>query len=175
MNEKWRDIAGYEGLYAISSRGRVKRIAGGCGAKIGRILKTSKRRGYVHLSLYRKQVQDTRKAHQLVAQAFLGPKPSERHEVNHLNGIRDDNRFENLEWCTRSENLLHAYHVLGTMKRPEAPKGEQSGGARLTLAEVGDIRALYEGGGITYQKLGEQFGVNLSTIGYIVRGDTWKG
>ncbi len=55
-----------------------------------------------------------RKVHRLIAELFIGPPPSPKHtDINHKNGIRDDNRIENLEWCTRSENVKHAYAVLG--------------------------------------------------------------
>lgn len=172
--ERWKDIKGHEGLYQISDVGRVKRIGGGRGAKAGRILSSSNVHGYRHVDLYRKQVRDSKRVHILVAEAFIGARPSDRHEINHKNGCRSDNRVENLEWCTRSENLWHAYHILGTMKRPTAPKGERSGPAILTEKEVVEIRGLYSKGNVTYAQLSDRYGVSWSTIGYIVRGKTWR-
>lgn len=64
-------------------------------------------------------------AHRLIAEVFLGPPPTAKHtDVNHKNGIKDDNRLCNLEWCTRSENLKHSY---GVLKR-KTPLGRNLGG-----------------------------------------------
>lgn len=53
-----------------------------------------------------------RRGHRLVALAFMGAPPTDSHVLNHKNGVKDDNRLENLEWCTISENTLHGWHVL---------------------------------------------------------------
>ena len=101
--EIWRDIAGYEGLYQVSNCGRVKSFYRG-----GRILKQSLKRGYMFVELYLNTNGKIHIVHRLVAQAFI-PNPLNKLEVNHINGIKTDNRVENLEWVTRSENEQHAY------------------------------------------------------------------
>lgn len=65
-------------------------------------------KGYIRMSLGGKKVM----AHRVVAEAFLG-KPMPYQQVNHKNGIKTDNRIENLEWCSASENLKHSYEKLG--------------------------------------------------------------
>lgn len=107
MSEIWRPIIGILG-YECSSAGRFRsldRVAKGSGLPIrGRILAQSVRKtGYKLISIKGK----TRNAHRVIAQTFL-PNPEKKPFINHKNGIKGDNRIENLEWCTHSENVLHA-------------------------------------------------------------------
>lgn len=109
--EFWRPVVGFEGLYDVSSEGRVKSIARGVGAKGGfarwtqnRILRpTPRRTGYVVVSLSREGENEYRSIHRLVCEAFHGP-PPEGHVVRHLNGVPYDNRSDNVKWGTPQEN-----------------------------------------------------------------------
>lgn len=106
MNEEWKIINEFPN-YAVSNTGEVKNI------NTGRVLKPGTLRyGYKLVWLYVDRKRYGRQIHRLVAKAFV-PNPENKPEVNHINGITNDNRAENLEWCTHSENNLHAFRVLG--------------------------------------------------------------
>ena len=115
--EIWKDIANYEGLYQVSSEGRVRRVDSYVNTGIkhseqklhkGRILKQRlKRNGYLTVDLSKDQIVKTISVHRLVATAFID-KDNDKNEVNHINCNRQDNRVENLEWVTHKENQAHA-------------------------------------------------------------------
>ena len=97
MEEIWRDIKGYEGLYKISSYGRVySHYKKDC-------LKPGNNRGYLYVNLYKKGKNNTCKIHRLVAEAFI-LNPNNYEEVNHKDENKQNNRVENLEWCDRKYN-----------------------------------------------------------------------
>ncbi len=102
MKEIWKQIEGYEGLYDISNHGHVKSV------RSGKILSPeTKGDGYLRVTLGGKH----QRVHRLVAKAFI-ENTENKPEINHKNGIRNDNMVENLEWATPKENRLHAIQVL---------------------------------------------------------------
>jgi hypothetical protein len=102
--EVWKDIKGYEGIYKVSSYGRVKSYK----KPIPIIIKPGKDKdGYLQFVLYKQGNPTMRKIHRNVAESFIINTLNKKC-VNHINGIKSDNRVENLEWCTHKENIQHA-------------------------------------------------------------------
>ena len=108
--EVWRPVLGFEGLYEVSSYGRVRSLSrlrsapdGRKRRVIGKILKSGKQREYLKVGLADCKRVKHRTIHQLVLEAFDGPRP-EGMEARHLNGMSFDNRLVNLKWGTSVEN-----------------------------------------------------------------------
>ena len=113
IEEIWKDVVGYENIYQISNLGRVKALErpvnNRAGKRFEKILKYRiSERGYCITVLSKEAKSKKCFIHRLIAQAFI-PNPENKLEINHINGIRHDNRIENLEWCTRKENMVHAF------------------------------------------------------------------
>jgi len=120
LNEEWRDIKGYEGYYQVSNMGRVKclphPIYNGKGWFIckSHIMKPNVlAKGYFQLRISDKNFNNKcYQVHRLVALAFISiPNPKDFNQINHINGNKQDNRVENLEWCNNSLNQLHAWRT----------------------------------------------------------------
>ena len=107
MTEIWKDVVGYEGLYQVSSLGRVKSLPrfGTVGGIMCGFVRPD---GYRHITLHKNNNAKSYLVHRIVATSFI-----ENHnnlpEVNHINGNKLDNCVENLEWCSRKDNLYHAF------------------------------------------------------------------
>ena len=166
MEEKWLPIKGYEKYYMISNLGRVKSL------RTGKILK--KRLtfdGYVKVTLTINYESKDFRVHRLVAEHFI-PNPEGKETVNHIDGNKENNSVDNLEWATRSEQLYHAYK-LGTKK---SQKGCSNVNSKLTEDDVREIRKSYKKGikGYGYQALANKYGVDKTTIANIVNYRTYK-
>ena len=158
--EIWKTIVGFEN-YSISNKGQVRNDL------TRRILSTFPVGGYLMVNLMANGSKKLVYVHRLVGQAFVD-NPNDYKEINHINGKKDDNLPDNLEWCTRSENIKHAYAT--SLMKPL--KGESSGMSKLTDAEVLLIREL-RSAGIILQELSDRFGVTKSVISNISRYKTW--
>ena len=159
MREDWKAIPGYPD-YEASDDGRVRRSHEALrmpGYMLG--LKARKADEYLYVS-FRPLV------HCLVAAAFIGPRPAGAF-VNHKDGNKQNNRLENLEYVTPSDNTVHAYET-GLHGR-----GENHGRAKLTDAQVIEIRARYKGQWGSQTKLAKEYGVSQGLISQIVRGGIW--
>jgi hypothetical protein len=149
--------------YAVSTLGRVRREIGSTRAKAGNILRlTQERHGYLKVHLDGR----TRRVHQLVAEAFLGPRP-EGKETCHNNGDPSDNRLTNLRYDTPAANSADR------IQHGTANRGERHGSARLTEDDVHRIRAQFAQG-MTDTEIASPLGVSRRTIGDIRSGATWS-
>ena len=134
--EIWKDIEGYEGLYQVSSWGRVKN------SRTGRILKGLRDKdGYLLVGLCKKSVSQTHKVHRLVAEAFI-PNPQNKPQVNHIDEDKENNHVENLEWSTAKENANHGTRNLRGSKTKSKPiicieTGVEYYGARECARQMG--------------------------------------
>lgn len=112
VSEKWKAVPGYYGKYAVSSHGRFRCRTG--------FMRPSKRPdGYFEIKLFEKGSTKNHRVARLVARAFIGEPPDARSQINHKDGNKANNRVDNLEWVTPSENIRHRYAVIGP-----APVGE---------------------------------------------------
>ena len=107
MEEEWRPIKGYEGLYEVSNMGRVKSLHRHQSAILKQGMGHS---GYMGVSLYKNGTRNRTLVHRLVATAFI-QNPYNYEIVNHKDGNKNNNIVDNLEWCTSSYNTKHAYRI----------------------------------------------------------------
>lgn len=114
MNKEiWKDVKGYEGLYQVSNKGRVKSFPrqGTHSNKINILRQNTKNsKHYCHCILTKNGKPKTVSVHRLVAIAFI-PNPQNKEQVNHIDGNKENNCVYNLEWCTNQENMDHSYKM----------------------------------------------------------------
>lgn len=125
--------------------------------------------GYLHVVLSTGGRPHTLKVQRLIALHFLGPKPNGL-VVCHNDGDMTNNAASNLRYDTQRSNIADIHHVHGTA-RP--PRGSLNGQARLTEAQVLEIRSRYAAGGVTHRALGEQYGVSREQVRDINNRKAW--
>lgn len=163
----WRTVPGYP-AYEVSVDGLVRRCQGFRCRRAYRVLVPFVRpNGYAQVILYRDGRRQRFGVHQLVALAFLGPKPSLQHQVAHLDGQRLNNHVSNLAWLLPIENDAHK-DLHGTRLR-----GSQIHSAKLVEAQVVLIRQALAVG-IRQCVLAQAYGVSDSTVSLIARAKTWR-
>lgn len=169
MTERWLPVVGAESFYDVSDRGRIRsKHKIGRPARNGILQQAKNKKGYARVRLSIGTHDFSRVVHRLVLEAFVGPAPSEIHECNHKNGIKDDNRAENLEWVTPVENNRHS--VENGFWHPH--KGEAHGRAILTEKDVRRIRT--QQGKCTQRHLADKYGVTPQTIASVWKRRIWK-
>lgn len=167
MNDvKWAKVSGYP-QYEVSSEGDLRcwtsRNGRGMAKKPHPVACVIGAQGYVQAKLYSGGRQCSFNMHRLIAIAFWGL-PSPKHQVNHKNGVKRDNRLVNLEWVTHKENAMHSCRVL------KNGIGEKNSFAKLTDAQVAEIRARYAAGGVFQRELAAEYGVSGNHIHRLVNG-----
>lgn len=176
-HETWKEIPGYEGYYEVSDQGHVRSVDreivqdGRWGfikrTMKGRLLSPSNEHSnYPHVILSRGNEKESVKIHLLALRAFVGPCP-EGLQACHEDGDTRNNILSNLRWGTPKSNQAdrvgHGTHQYGA----RGPR------AKLTWGDVFQIRSIYRASAPCYAEVGRRFGVCATTIGQIVRRDTW--
>lgn len=167
QDEIWKEIKDFPN-YEVSNLGNIRN-------KITlKVRKSHINQGYVWMLLYKEGDRPKGRAvHRLVAQAFI-ENPENKAEVNHKNLDKTDNRAENLEWCTRQENLAHARTYLPQM-RPEnlslANRGEGHPQSKLTEEAVKAIFRNYPSK--TQKQIADAFGISPNTVQRLLSGNGW--
>ena len=158
-----KEITGYEGLYSITKDGRVwSHYSDG-------FIKTRLNDwGYKMARLYKNKKVKTLCIHKLLGTVFID-NPENKPQINHKNGIKTDNRIENLEWVTRSENVKHSYDI----GLQGCNHGEYSGKAKLEESQVIEIKQMLRNNE-TLKSISKRFGVSIGAISHIKHERTWR-
>lgn len=167
MIEKWKTIKGYEKLYHVSSKGRIKRLALTHYSNNERLLNLFLRNGYPSVRLCKEGKITNLLVHRIVADSFIGIIPI-KYQVNHKDGNKKNNNVENLEIITSKENHKHAADNRLTAI------GEKQHLSRLKTSEIKNIRNAYNLDGLTLEQLAQKYKVHLGTIWQIVNRKTWR-
>ena len=156
--EEWKPVDGYEGLYEVSNRGRVRSLdrftTGNRNRKIkGKILRNCHNQlNYCIVQLCKDGVPKKTRVHRLVASAFI-PNDEGKPYVNHIDGDPSNNDVSNLEWCTQAENIQHAYET-----------GLMPSRAKLKKWQVEYIMDKYVPYRYSAQKLANDLGIDIMTV-----------
>lgn len=178
--KNWHDIEGYKGIYQITTDGNVRSLdkvvncypstKRTCKGKILKPLTDAYGYHYFQLSDSNNQIKN-KKLHRLLCLAFL-PNPMKYPHVNHKNGVKDDNRLKNLEWCTHQQNMKHAYDN-GFIPEPITIKGEKSNFAKLTKEQAHQIKVRLKAGEHP-NIISKDYPVGVSAIKEIKAGRSWN-
>lgn len=165
LEEEWRDVVGYEGLYQVSSLGEVRSLYFQPPRLVKPVLATCKGASRLQVNLYKNRKSSTIKVHRIVLESFVGPRPAGM-ECCHEDGDPTNNRLSNLRWDTHAANEADK-KLHGTQN-----KGEANGGSKLTARQVLQIKELLSQGA-TNSQLALLFNVSSTAISKIKTGRKW--
>lgn len=163
-----KDIKGYEGIYFACPTGKIFAIKSNKLPNGGYLKPWLIGRGYEMVMLYSKKTPKKFLVHRLIASTFIS-NPNCFKEVNHINGDKLDNRPENLEWVSSSDNKSHAWN-----NGLYTHMGSNHYLAKLNESKVRKIRSLAKTGKFTNVAIAKMFNVSAATIGLIIMGKIWK-
>lgn len=169
QNEIWKTIPEFEN-YEVSNFGNVR-----CKHSIKKTKNIKLKPTLTKLNYYKINLKNenkkvfTKLVHRLVGIAFIS-NPENKPNINHINGIKTDNRVVNLEWCTQSENIYHAFRT-----GLKSANGEKNSRAKLSEKQVLEIKSKFKPRIVGYKTLAREYGVSDSTIREIVSksGRSW--
>lgn len=168
--EIWKPIPGYEEFYSVSNTGNIRRDKVVPGCRAGRILKPNRNRSgykYVVLTNGSRKARKTLTVHNVVMHAFVGPKPNERSQINHIDGNKENNNLTNLEYVNQREHTLH------TTRNKLHAHGTRVNTCKLSEEQVREIKYFLKLGCKT-TTLAKEYGVSQSAIALIKGGRNWK-
>lgn len=171
MDEVWKNIDGYDGIFQVSNLGSVRsvdRFVNGAYGKRwikGKYFKPvlNKSDGYLRVVFMVDGVSKRHYVHRLIANAFL-PKINGKEYVNHIDGNKLNNSISNLEWCTLKENQQHAFRI----GLNHGKSGTANNNAKLSSQMAKEIIKDYQSGTYTYRELAKKYHVGHSTIGNVI-------
>ena len=177
MKEEWEDIPEYEDMYQISNLGRVRSLSRTYVNSLGHSRKLKTRfmslvpnsDGYLEFACCKKGKYKRFSVHRLVAKLFLSNEFN-LPQVNHIDGDKTNNSYDNLEWCTISYNIQHAYDT--GLKYQKT--GVDHYAAKLSEEDVIEILDLLKSKQWTLKEIGSMYNVSFGNISSIKNGRTWK-
>lgn len=170
VEEQWKDVIRYEGLYQVSDMGRIKRVAPGKGAIANKILRTTPDNfGYLRVTLYNNIKKKNLRIHRLVLEAFVGPCPDGM-ESCHNDGNTSNAVITNLRWATHASNLDD--------KKQHGTQTDQSGSynnnAKMNESQVLEVKRMLKFGKYLQKEIAKQFGISKIVISDINTSKTWS-
>lgn len=167
--EEWRDIPGWEGRYSASSLGRIKSLPkkvtlfhGGLYHTLEKIIKQRKSNGYLFVALFDGKRRLDIQVHIIIGRTFIENKENKPF-INHKNGIKDDNRVDQIEWCTAAENNQHAYDT-------GLAKGAMFGRKGLMSPSSKKVQCLFTGSIYCYKEAAKWLGISNTSFSDMMKG-----
>jgi hypothetical protein len=179
--EIWRDVVGFEGFYKVSNLGNVKSLdrivvptnRDNYLREGKRLTKTIDSFGYERVGFTLNSKTVNKKVHRLVSETFID-NPYNYPHINHIDGNKANNHYSNLEWCTSSQNSIHAFKT-GLRVAPIYNREEENNNnSKLSAQQVKEIRSKYISYKYSAKKLALEYNVSESCITHILNNTSWK-